>query len=427
VAALLAAANRPTIAVSHYMESMFSIVRSLCDDGPVAVSSISTLRRWSMLGIALSATLCANVFINGAAFLIPTLHTERGLDLAQAGLLSSMPSFGMVATLIAWGYIVDRVGERIVLALGSALTAAAAFAAASVDSLVAVGAFLLLGGMAAASSNSASGRLVVGWFPPERRGLVMGIRQTAQPLGVALGALVIPRLAESHGVSVALLFPALVCAVSAVVCAVAVIDPPRPPRAEAADDELANPYRGSAMLWRIHAVSVLLVVPQAVVWTFTLVWLMSDRGWSAASAGAMVTVAQVLGAGGRIAAGRWSDLVGSRLRPIRTIALAAATSMALLALTGWLDSPISVAMMAIASVITVSDNGLAFTAIAEIAGPFWSGRALGTQNTSQLLTAGIAPPLFGGLIGIAGYPAAFAACALFPLIAMPLVPVEKGH
>ena len=377
-----------------------------------------------MLAIALSATLCANVFINGAAFLIPTLHTERGLDLAQAGLLSSMPSFGMVATLIAWGYIVDRIGERIVLALGSALTAAAAFAAASVQSLVAVGVFLLLGGMAAASSNTASGRLVVGWFPPDRRGLVMGIRQTAQPLGVALGALVIPRLAESHGVSVALLFPALVCAVSAVVCAVAVIDPPRPPRTEAPETDLANPYRGSTVLWRIHAVSVLLVVPQVMVWTFTLVWLMSERGWSAGSAGAMVTVAQVLGAGGRIAAGRWSDLVGYRLRPIRTIALAAAAAMALLALTDWLDSPISVAMMVIASVVTVSDNGLAFTAIAEIAGPFWSGRALGTQNTSQLLTAGIAPPLFGGLIGIAGYPVAFAVCSLFPLAAIPVVPVE---
>ena len=54
----------------------------------------------------------------------------------------------------------------------------------------------------------------------------------------------------------------------------------------------------------------------------------------------------------------------------------------------------------------------------------WSGRALGTQNTSQLLTAGIAPPLFGGLIGVAGYAAAFAGCAVFPLIAIPLVPVE---
>src|SRR5689334_4096770 len=184
----------------------------------MSAPTLGTARRWSMLVIALTTTLCANIFINGVAFLIPTLHAERGLDLAEAGLVSALPSFGMVVTLIAWGYLVDRFGERVVLAVGSALTAAAAFAAASVDSLVAVGIFLFLGGMAAASSNSASGRLVVGWFPPHQRGLVMGIRQTAVPLGAGLGALVIPRLAASHGVSTALLFPAVVCAVAAVIC-----------------------------------------------------------------------------------------------------------------------------------------------------------------------------------------------------------------
>jgi sugar phosphate permease len=389
--------------------------------------TIGTARRWSMLVIALTTTLFSNVFINGAAFLIPTLNADRGLDLAQAGLMSSLPSFGMVTTLIGWGYVVDRVGERAVLTLGSALTAAAAFAAASVHSLVAVGAFLFLGGMAAASSNSASGRLVVGWFPPDQRGLVMGIRQTAQPLGVALGALVIPRLAESHGVAPALLFPAIVCAVAAVISVVGVLDPPRPPRAEAHADDLANPYRGSSTLWRIHAVSVLLVTPQSLVWTFTLVWLMTDRGWSAASAGAMVTFAQILGAAGRIAAGLWSDKVGSRLHPIRVIAIGAAIAMGLLALTDLLNSPIAVAVMVVASVITVSDNGLAFTAIAEIAGPFWSGRALGTQNTGQILTSAVVPPVFGALIGIAGFPAAFAVCALFPLAAIPVVPVDRNR
>ena len=388
------------------------------------ISSISTARRWSMLVIALTSTMFANVFINGVAFLIPTLHSEQGLDLAAAALISSLPSFGMVVTLIAWGYVVDRIGERFVLTIGSALTAAAAFAAASADSLVAVGVFLFLGGMAAASSNAASGRLVVGWFPPHRRGLVMGIRQTSVPLGVGLGALVIPRLAVSHGVSVALLFPAIVCTASAVICAVGVLDPPRPPRAEAPAEDLANPYRGSATLTRIHALSVLLAVPQALVWTFTLVWLMTDRGWSAASAGALVGVAQLLGAGGRIAAGYWSDRLGQRLRPIRSIAAAAALTMGLLAVTDWLYSPISVAFMVIASVVTVSDNGLAFTAIAEIAGPFWSGRAMGAQNTSQHLASAIAGPLFGGLIGVAGYPVAFAVCAMFPLIAIPLVPVN---
>lgn len=379
-----------------------------------------------MLAIAVFATTSANVFINGVAFLIPTLHSEYGLDLAKAGLMTSMPALGMVFTLIAWGFIVDRIGERFVLTAGSALTAAATFGAASMHSLPAMAAFLLLGGMAAASSNSASGRLVVGWFPPERRGLVMGIRQTATPLGVAFGALVIPRLAQSHGVAVALLYPAAVCAAAALVCAVWVLDPPRPPRSEAPAADLANPYRGSALLWRIHAVSVLLVVPQILVWTFTLVWLMAERGWSAASAGALVTVAQVLGAAGRIAAGRWSDRMGSRLRPIRLIAVAAAVSMSALAVTDMLHSPLSVVVMIVASVVTVSDNGLAFTAIAEIAGPFWSGRALGTQNTSQLLTHAFVPPVFGALIGAFGYPAAFAVCALFPLAALPVVPDDHN-
>jgi MFS family permease len=403
---------------------MFNILGWLWDDRGMDIDAIGTARRWSMLAIALLSTMFANVFINGVAFLIPTLHERRGLDLANAGLISALPSIGMVVTLIAWGYAVDRFGERVVLALGSALTAAAAFAASASDSLLVTGFFLLLGGMAAASSNSASGRLVVGWFPAHQRGLAMGIRQTAQPLGVALGALVIPRLAHGHGISAALLFPAIVCALSAVISLIGVVDPPRPPREEAPHEHLANPYRGSSVLWRIHAVSMLLVVPQAVVWTFTLVWLMTDRGWSAGAAGTLVGVAQILGALGRIAAGRWSDRVGSRLRPIRTIALAAALTMALLALTDQFGSPLSIAAMIIASVITVSDNGLAFTAIAEISGPFWSGRALGTQNTSQLLTTGIAPPLFGGLIGIAGFPVAFALCAVFPLVALPLVPVH---
>lgn len=375
-----------------------------------------------MLSIALFATLFANVFINGVAFLIPTLHADFGLDLALAGLISAMPKFGMVPTLIPWGYVVDRAGERFVLWVGSALTAAAALGAALSSSLVVMGAFLFLGGMAAASSNSASGRLVVGWFPAEQRGLAMGIRQTAQPLGVGLGALVMPQLAQSNGIGAALMFPAAVCALAAAVCAVAVIDPPRPPRAEAPPEDLANPYRGSKLLWRIHAVSVLLVVPQALVWTFALVWLMTEHGWSPAAAGVLVMVSQILGALGRIAAGRWSDKMGARLRPIRIIAAAAAVSMLLLALTDAVDAGWSIAVLIVASVVTVSDNGLAFTAIAEIAGPFWSGRALGAQNTSQLLMTGLTPPVFGALIGVAGYPVAFVVCALFPVLAIPLVP-----
>ncbi|MGH3594466.1 MAG: MFS transporter, partial [Mycobacterium sp.] len=81
--------------------------------------SISTGARWSIVAVSLAVTASAFIFINGVAFLIPALEAERGTPLAQAGLLSSMPSFGMVVTLIPWGYLLDRVGERIVLTAGS--------------------------------------------------------------------------------------------------------------------------------------------------------------------------------------------------------------------------------------------------------------------------------------------------------------------
>lgn len=377
-----------------------------------------------MLGTGLIATLSATVFINGIAFLIPALNDVRGINLAEAALLSAMPSFGMVVTLIAWGYILDIVGERIVLTAGLSLTAAAALIAAAVpESMLTEGIALFGGGMAAASANTASGRLVTGWFPPQQRGLAMGIRQTAQPLGIALAALVLPELGERN-ISVALLFPAAVCAVSAVLCAVWVRDPARPERSTADKAELASPYRGTTVLWRIHFASALLMVPQTVVLTFMLVWLMKNQHWSIATAGVLVSFSQLLSALGRIAVGRWSDRLGSRMRPIRIIAMAAAVVMVLLAIADHAHSAMAVTLMVAASVITVLDNGLAFTAIPEVAGRFWSGRAMGAQNTTQRLTAAVGPPVFGEMIDATGYPLAFAVCALFPLLALPVVPSE---
>ncbi len=390
---------------------------------PTRTATLSAGARWSITLISLGVTASSFLFINGIAFLIPRLEAARGIPLVQAGLLASMPSWGMVVTLVAWGYALDRCGERIVMTVGSAFTAVAAYAAASVHSLMLMGIYLFLGGMAAASCNSAGGRLVSGWFPPHQRGLAMGIRQTAQPLGIALGALVIPELAEL-GIHAGLMFPAVVCTLAAVASLIGVVDPPRKSRNVATVEELASPYRGSLTLWRIHAASALLMMPQTVTVTFMLVWLMNHHGWSVAEAGVLVTVSQLLGALGRIAVGRWSDRVGSRMRPVRTIAIAAAAALFLLALVDNQGSRYDVLLMVTISVIAVLDNGLEATAITEFAGPYWSGRALGTQNTTQRLMAAAGPPLFGALITAAAYPSAWLLCGLFPLAAVPLVPAR---
>jgi len=385
-------------------------------------TTVGTARRWSMLGASTVAQASESVMIHGPLFLIPALIRREGLTLAEAGAVAAAPTFGVMLTLVAWGLLTDRRGERLVMLLGLVLTTAAGLAAVLVDGLVPLTLALFLGGGAAASASAASGRVVVGWFPPHRRGLAMGIRQMATPTGVGVAAITMAVIASEHGIQAAMLVPTVATALSALVVAAVVIDPPRP---DATALSITNPYRADSYLARIHGVSVLLVVPQFVVWTFALVWLVQDRGWSPAAAGSLVALAQVAGALGRIAAGQLSDVVRSRMRPLRWVAIAAGISLALLGAAAGLDWAIAVPLVVLATVLTVADNGLAFTAVAERAGPHWSGRALGVQNTAQFLTAALVPPLGGLAITEAGYAATFAAAALFPLVAVALVPVRE--
>ncbi len=387
--------------------------------------SVSLARRRSMLGASTFAQAAAAVMIHGPAFLIPTLQNDSGLTLPEAGVVAAAPIAGVVMTLVLWGLVTDRRGELFALRTGLVATAvcgsAAALLAALTDGVVLVSLALVLAGAAAASTASASGRVVVGWFAPGRRGVAMGVRQMAQPAGVGIAAVTMAVAAERYGVAAALLVPSLTCAVAAVVVSLVVVDPPRPP---ATDVPAPNPYRTDSYLARIHGVSVLLVVPQFLVWTFALVYLVSERGWSAGAAGSLVAASQVAGALGRIASGHLSDVVRSRVRPLRWVAIAAGLAMAALGLAAGAGWALAVPLLVVATVLTVADNGLAFTAVAERAGPSWSGRALGAQNTAQYLAASAVPPVAGLVVVHAGYAAAFGLAALFPLLAVPLVPTR---
>ena len=144
---------------------------------------------------------------------------------------------------------------------------------ASSSSPALLGAALFLAGCAAASVNSASGRVVSGWYPPHQRGTAMGIRQMAQPLGAALSAVTLHPLAQNYSIGVALAMPAILCAVLALLVLIGVKNPPRP---DASNPTVtASPYRDGKYLVRIHIASALLSWPQSMMGAYILVWLLS--------------------------------------------------------------------------------------------------------------------------------------------------------
>jgi sugar phosphate permease len=366
---------------------------------------------------------CASQY--GLAYLIPALRAE-GLALEAATTLVIAPVFGVLVALIAWGAAADRWGERLVLTLGLAGAGVALLAAAELPDPLQRWICLFLAGASGAAIHAASGRLILGWFDVRERGLAMGIRQTGQPLGVAGAALVLPPLA-TLGLGAALGGLGAACLVTAVAIGLVVRDPPRP-AAAVGEPRGGSPYR-AAYLWRIHAASACLVIPQFAVAIFAFDYLVTGLGWSLGGAGILLAVTQLVGAGTRLVAGYWSDRVRSRLGPMRLVALAIGLAMAALAVLAMAGSSASVVGLAVAAMITVSPNGLAFTAVAERAGPRWAGRALGVQNTFQNLVATVAATPLAIVIGLAGggafgYGVAFAAVVAFPFLAAAAIPAR---
>jgi sugar phosphate permease len=381
-------------------------------------------RRWLILFVGLLAMTAGCTFQYGLAYLIPALRHE-GFSLELASVLVACPTAGLLFTLIGWGAAADRFGERVVLASGLGLAGLVLLIASAVRGPAGLAICLALGGACGGSVFAASGRLILGWFARHERGLAMGIRQSAQPLGVALAAVTLPALGAA-GTGLPLRFLGGFCLLAAVLVVALVRDParPQPPagRAGQAPTPPQTPYR-QPILWRIHGASALLVVPQFAVATFALVFLVDARGWDVTSAGRLLAVAQLCGAASRLGAGYWSDRVGSRMRPMRVLAASTAVGMLALAGAAAAGSSLAVPVLLACAVVAVSTNGLAFTAVAEYAGPAWAGRALGIQNTGQNALAAATPPVLALAIGSIGFGASFAVVAAFPVVAALFVPV----
>ncbi|MER7005315.1 MFS transporter [Dactylosporangium sp. NPDC000555] len=384
----------------------------------------SERRRWLILVVGMLAMTAGSTFQYGLAYLIPAFRDE-GLSLEQAGILVACPTVGVVLALIAWGAAADLWGERVVLSTGLGLAGLVLVAARWAHGTASLAVCLALAG-AAGGSTLASGRLILGWFARHERALAMGIRQSAQPMGLALAAATLPALAAG-GTRVPLLFLAVLFLAAATAAFVVVRDPA--PQSSTTDQPApdrkptsTSPYR-TPRLWRIHAASALLVIPQFTVTTFTLVFLTDTRGWTALGAGYLLAGAQACGALGRLGAGYWSDRTGSRLRPVRIIAISTGVGMLVLAASAAAGSSLAVPVLLFLAVVAVSSNGLSFTAVAEYAGSAWAGRALGIQTTSQNALAAATPPVLAVTIGAAGFAPSFALVAAFPLIAAMLVPV----
>ena len=369
--------------------------------------------RWAVLAAGTVAVASgAAMFVTGLPVLAPTLQDELGLSLGQIGVLLAAAWVGSTLTLLPWGLAADRYGERVVLALGLASCAAFLVLAAWAEGYWTLFLLLALAGAAGASVNSASGRAVMHWFGPSERGLALGIRQSAVPAGGLVGALAVPPLAAAGGSTLALLFLAGFCVLGALTGALVLR---RGEPSDGVEPATIGRTLADARLWRLCLGSGVYLYAQLAVLGFAVVFLHEEHGLSQGEAALVVAVSQVLAVVLRIAAGHWSDLVGSRVRPLRVVGVAVTASLGVTAALSGGPLWLLVGALALAGGLSMAWNGLSFAAAAELAGAHRSGAAIGFQQTVLSGIGTVAPPVFAASVSSTSWRVAFVVAALVPL------------
>jgi sugar phosphate permease len=369
--------------------------------------------RWVILGAGTLAQSSFSAVAVGLPALAPMLRSHYHLSLAQVGLVLAAVSLGMLPTLLPWGLLADRIGERAVMSLGLAGAGVAIALVPLAKSYAALVAMLVLAGALGASVNAASGRAVMGWFDARQRGLALGIRQTSVPIGGALAAALLPWLASDGNPRNAFIALGAFCIVAAAVAAALLRE--RPAREETLLADVKRPFRELSN-WLLAGSAGLFVVAQIALTTYPVLFLHEHRGLSTHSAALVLAVMNVLGIGTRIASGRWSDRVQSRLRPLRLLGLLISAGTAAVALLVDAPLPVLVPILVAAGVLSLSWNGLSFTAAAETAGVARSGAALGFQQTVLGVAVSIATPAFAALVSATSWRVAFTVSAFLPLL-----------
>lgn len=392
--------------------------------------------RWVVLGVGMAAQASISALQLGLPAVAPDIRAELGLSLAATGALLAAATMGILATLLAWGALADRIGERAVITMGLTGAAGALVLASRAGSGLALGAALALAGAFGSSANAASGRAVVSWFGPSQRGLALGLRHMATPLGGGVAAALLPLAAHRGGVGAALLALAAACLAGAAAAAVGLRRPEPEAGAGPASGQAPaaaaarGPLRDRAIL-RLSLGSALVVLAQISILSFAALYLHERRGWSVGAGALALAGIQLGGAAARVAAGAWSDRVASRVRPLRALALGAGVALALTAALLPAPDAAAVPLLIVAGVLAMAGNGVSFAAAAEMACAGRVGTALGLQNTILAVAVVLAPPAFGAAVGLLSWPAAFALAAVCPLagrlVLAPLAAAERAR
>lgn len=160
-----------------------------------------TYYRWVILLVATLSQTAATFVTYGMGPVASFYQMEWHLTSFQTGLIVSAINIGPIFSMLLFGYLMDKKGEKQIIGWGSILLGLSALLLIPVNHYTTLLIVLIVVGIWYGSAQTGGSTAIVKWFPNKHRGLAIGIRQTGIPIGGALASIVLTYLYQHHHLS----------------------------------------------------------------------------------------------------------------------------------------------------------------------------------------------------------------------------------
>ncbi|MVW78494.1 MFS transporter [Bordetella sp. 02P26C-1] len=393
---------------------------------------------WLMPIVAIFTLQTISSFLNRLIPIIaPDMSAEYGWSGSSIGYLTASNSLGSLAILVAGSAMLRQIGGMRTLQL-TMLIGAACMAWLLVPSLTVALIACFFMGLSGGAANPAGSEVLQKYSPPGKRNLMFSIKQAGVPLGGVLAGLFVPVLVTVAGWRISLF-----------ICAIIILVPTMMFwRLSSRLDETPNKkahffhfptmeslrtltvplaaLRHNSGLMKMSVVGSLFAVSQSCWFTFTVIYLVDQLGYSLSLAGAVFAVMQAGGVIGRIVLGWLSDYLRSAKATLTLAAVFSTITTVMLGQTSsaWpLWSVIALAFIAGGS--AASWNGVQIAEVARHSPPdLISETSAGSSILVNLINM-LAPTLFALFVASTGrYDYAFMCAGALTLLVLVVLPRE---
>ncbi|MGE7693855.1 MFS transporter [Lysinibacillus sp. NPDC094177] len=363
---------------------------------------MNTYYKWIIVLVATLSQTAATFVTYGMGPIATFYQIEWNLSSLQTGFIVSAVNIGPIFSMMMFGYLMDKKGEKQIIGWGSILLGLSALLLMLVNNYAVLLFLLLVVGVWYGSAQTGGSTAIVKWFPDKHRGLAIGIRQTGIPIGGALASVILTFMYHHYSLPSVHLVQGLV-AIAGGLLFLLIYQEPKNRVALAATSvtfkEKLEAIKNNKDLYPIYIVGIVMMTLQMILVAHFMSYLHQEGGYSLTEAGKYLSLVLIGGMVGRVAIAWISDQFFVQKREhLLIIVMASAVILTMIFPLLLRAKMLMLLFCFLLGFVALGWYSLFIACVTEQSNPHYVGLTVSAALTLNQLFIVIAPSLYGFMV-----------------------------